>query len=177
MVDLVVPNCYIGDAAEWALVPLVNRCEENGEAGLCESTPYVFEYVSLEEDPLGIFQFEMVLDDIRIAGVRANKIGLTGFPDHGLEQMVATDLYVRRRGSSWSSAKQNVFTGSLQEIIQDLVRSPRCITTATIDGLRVCAGAFHGNAMEIAEIGVNHSYIGCSTQMYAALGFILRGSV
>jgi len=54
---------HVGGFANRTLIILILRRQENGETRLRESSPYIFEDVVFEQDPLSVLKFEQVLDD------------------------------------------------------------------------------------------------------------------
>src|SRR2546422_693966 len=98
----------------------------------------------------------MVFDDKGIVASATDKVRPSRFPDHWLKQMVVPDFDVGRRRCTRCSSEQDVFTRGFKEIVGDLVGTAGSVAATTIDGLCVGAGASHGNAMEIGEIGIHH---------------------
>src|SRR5207248_3890317 len=92
MSNFVVANGDIGDPANRTSVVLIGRRQQNCKAALTKTTPNIFEHIALEQNSLGILQFEEILDNESIACGTAHEAGLVRFPDHGFEKMVAPDL-------------------------------------------------------------------------------------
>src|SRR5438105_5724984 len=85
MKNLIVANGDIGNPAKRTGVFLVNWRQQNREARLTKTTPHVFEHVALEQNSLGILQFEMILDDKGIVAGAADKVGLPRSPVHWIK--------------------------------------------------------------------------------------------
>ena len=109
MRDAVITHSDVGDRpAERADVRrLVPWREENRKPHLRKSAPGVFQNIALEEHALGVLQFEVVLDDKRLARSSANEASLMGIHINGLAQEVVADFDVgRSRGGGTASEEQ-----------------------------------------------------------------------
>src|SRR5258708_32823528 len=73
-------------------VGLVLGRQQQGVPLLAESPPRVLGDVAFKQHALSILEFEVVFDDKRIAVVAAHKAGLSGHPDHWLEEMVVPNF-------------------------------------------------------------------------------------
>src|SRR6266850_466902 len=98
----------------------------------------------------------MILYNDRVAGGSRYVPGLSLLPYHGLKEVIAANLDVRRAHSGAASAKQNILTGTFQEIVDDLESSRRFVAVATAhrSGVRAFPCACH--AIESVEIGIDH---------------------
>src|SRR5262249_3738136 len=114
MTDLHVANGDIGHLADWANVSsadgLVLRPDDDSSATLRKSTPGIVENIGFEQDALGVFQFEKILDNKRIAIHAANETGLPDHPCHGFEHMIASDLDVGGGSGRGIATQLNVFS-------------------------------------------------------------------
>src|SRR5438309_4345222 len=177
MTHLVIADRDIGYSALGAFVRLVHRCKENRKTCLREASPNVLQHIPFEENALRVLQFKMVFYDERITIGTANKTRLIWFPVHRLEQMIVSDFYIGGSGSSWITSEEDVFTGSLQEVVNNLIWATRCISSTTIYRLRICARTCPGDTVEITEIRVNYCHVAGSAEVQPALGLILCSPV
>src|SRR5258708_5381418 len=75
------------------------------------------------------------------------------------------------------SSQKDVFAGSCQEVVIDLVRPHGIVADSAIDGLGVATLAGSGDAMEIGKERIDDGDVGTSSQLYSARGFIVGRAV
>src|SRR5262249_5455505 len=142
-----------------------------------EAAPAVFKNIAFKQHSLRILEFEQVLHDERPPRCAPYKTGLARLPDHGLKEIISTDLDVCRSSSGAPAAEQNVLSGRLEEIIHIFNRAARRSPPAIAQDLSVSAGAGDGDTMEVSEERVQYCSVGHPHHCNGSCGFILWRTV
>ena len=79
-----------------AMARLAGRREENGESGLRETSPGIFQQVAFNQKTHPAFEFQIVFGSVGFAFGAGRISGIAFFPDHGTKQMVVADFHVGR---------------------------------------------------------------------------------
>ena len=121
--NTVVADDDIGDLTLRAPVILILWAEHDRKAGLAEASPGILQQVAFEQYALRILQLKIVFYDVRIAGGSRLISGLSFFPRHGFEKMVATDFDIRRIDGRAAAAEEYIFPRRFDVVIKDLERA------------------------------------------------------
>src|SRR6202521_2411085 len=121
--------------------------EQNGIAGLAEASPGVLHEIRLNQHANRIFEFQVILDDERIAIRSADEVRTALHPLPRLPEVIVQDFNVGGGQGSLSTAEHDGLTRGLQEIVLDLEGARRVVAVAAGDGMRVGARAGHRDAM------------------------------
>jgi len=169
--DGVIAECDVGYRANCA-VTIVLGGRDDGETGLRKSSSSIFHDVAFDQNTLHILKFQMILDH----KLDSDETGLAGQPDHGLEEMVASNLDVgwSLRGST--AAEDDAFSGRFQKVVYDLVGSIGNRAISSCHRLRIRALP-HGVAVEVGEIGIDDRDRRTAVQQDSTRRFIVRESV
>src|ERR1700723_233512 len=154
--DAVVAQRDIGDFALRAQVALASRGEQDGKAGLRESAPTVLHEIRLEEHANTAFQLQMILDDDWIAAAGRGIAGFAFFPEHGAEEMVPANLEVGGIDFGSGAAKEDVLSRGFEKIVEDLESADGDLGVSAAEGRGIGAGAGARDAIESAEVGIDH---------------------
>src|SRR5213592_3665852 len=101
---------------------VIARGNQNGETAL-RRCPDIFKDISLNENPLCVFEFQKILDTPQIRTV-------LGYPRKRLEEMIAPNLDVRGdevRNGRIGSPAHKIFPGCLKIVVNDLQRAGRVV--------------------------------------------------
>src|SRR6476659_9375115 len=144
--DGVVADRNICNRADWAQglrgrTCLVFRRQQDRISNLAETAPAVFKYIALDQNASGVFELQVILDHEWVPADPAGEAGLAGHPGQWLEEVIATDFDVGRRGGCTPATEQNVFRRRFKEVSGDLVHSVSCGASAAKEHVRVGASS------------------------------------
>src|SRR5438132_176071 len=119
MADDIVGEGDVGDNGPRGGPGLVAHGEQDSGAMLIGADPVVLKDVAVQQDPLGVFEFEEVLDGPGDPSVG----GVADFPGQGFEEVVAADLDVggdEVEDGGAVTAKHHVLARRFQVVVDDL---------------------------------------------------------
>ena len=147
MADDIVGEGDVGDNGPRGGPGLVAHGEQDSGAMLIGADPVVLKDVAVQQDPLGVFEFEEVLDGPGDPSVG----GVADFPGQGFEEVVAADLDVggdEVEDGGAVTAKHHVLARRFQVVVDDFEGAG---AAPAGDGLGVGA-----DFREAPERGIDH---------------------
>src|SRR5215472_98001 len=156
---------------------LILGAEQNGMALLSESAPVVLQDVAFKQNPLGVFQFEVIFDDESISALATHETGLSWLPDQRLEEVVAADLNISGCGSGCATTKKYVLTGGFQEIADNLVGASRQGTDPAANCVGVSTLSLDRSAVKVGEERADHSRIRHAAELEANSSVVGRSAM
>src|SRR5438876_1196386 len=147
MADDIVGEGDVGGNGPRGGPGLVAHGEQDSGAMLIGADPVVLKDVAVQQDPLGVFEFEEVLDGPGDPSVG----GVADFPGQGFEEVVAADLDVggdEVEDGGAVTAKHHVLARRFQVVVDDFERAG---AAPAGDGLGVGA-----DFREAPERGIDH---------------------
>lgn len=155
-------------------IVLVLGSEQNGVTGLAEASPEVLREVAVNQHSYRILEFDVILDDERIAVCSSDKRRAPLHPLPWLPEVVAEDLDIGWSLGGRSAAEQDLLTRGFQEVILDQVRTVLSIAESGIHSVRIGTASCARDAMEVVEIGIDDRNVGSPFHRETGAGFILR---